>query len=62
MEKDFDWEDPSIDERRAQADEVEDDEDLPEGYEPGICPACSGSGEGQHESSRCYVCKGKGEV
>ncbi len=61
MSKDFDWEDPSIDERRMQADEV-DDEGLPEGYEPGICPACGGSGEGQHESSRCYVCKGKGEI
>lgn len=30
--------------------------------EPGICPHCSGSGEGQHEGSRCNYCKGKGEI
>lgn len=29
--------------------------------EPGICLNCSGSGEGQHEGTRCYVCKGSGE-
>ena len=29
--------------------------------EPGICPACSGSGEGQHEGTTCYQCKGAGE-
>jgi len=29
--------------------------------EPGICPACSGSGEGQNEGSRCHYCKGRGE-
>lgn len=29
--------------------------------EPGICPACNGSGEGQHEGTRCYHCKGSGE-
>ena len=29
--------------------------------EPGICPACNGSGEGQHEGSRCSICKGRGE-
>lgn len=28
---------------------------------PGICPACNGSGEGQHEGSRCSICKGRGE-
>ena len=30
--------------------------------EPGICPACNGSGEGQFEGTTCYHCKGKGEV
>ena len=30
--------------------------------EPGICPACSGSGEVQFEGTTCYHCKGKGEV
>lgn len=27
-----------------------------------ICPACSGSGEGMVEWSRCYECRGTGEV
>ena len=27
---------------------------------PPICPACNGSGEGQHDGTRCYSCKGKG--
>jgi len=30
-------------------------------YDPGICDACSGSGEGQHDGSVCPVCKGMGE-
>ena len=30
--------------------------------EPGICPHCNGSGEGQHEGSRCNYCKGMGEL
>jgi len=29
--------------------------------EPGICPACSGSGEGMYEGTRCVTCKGAGE-
>jgi hypothetical protein len=29
--------------------------------EPSICPACNGSGEGQHEGTTCYHCKGAGE-
>jgi hypothetical protein len=29
--------------------------------EPGICPACNGSGEGQHEGTTCGTCKGAGE-
>lgn len=29
--------------------------------EPGICDACSGSGEGQYDGSVCPVCKGLGE-
>jgi hypothetical protein len=28
----------------------------------GICPACSGSGEGMHEGTTCRACKGKGEL
>ena len=30
--------------------------------EPGICPHCSGSGEGQNDGSTCSYCKGKGEI
>jgi hypothetical protein len=36
-------------------------DDGPDDGEPGICPACSGSGEGQHEGTTCYSCKGAGE-
>lgn len=27
-----------------------------------LCSNCSGSGEGMHERSRCWVCQGRGEV
>lgn len=37
------------------------DEPEPEN-EPGICPACNGSGEGYSDGSRCNACKGKGET
>ena len=39
------------------------DDDLDElpDTDPGICDACSGSGEGQHDGSVCPVCKGLGE-
>ena len=30
--------------------------------EPGICPTCNGSGEGQHDGSWCYACHGDGEI
>jgi hypothetical protein len=36
-------------------------DDGPDDSEPGICPACNGSGEGQHEGTTCYSCKGAGE-
>ena len=36
------------------------DDGLPD-TEPGICEACSGSGEGQYDGSVCPVCKGLGE-
>lgn len=36
------------------------DEEL-EDDEPGICPACNGSGEGQYDGSRCGSCGGWGE-
>ena len=28
----------------------------------GYCIACSGSGEGQYEGTRCHVCNGRGET
>lgn len=31
-------------------------------YELGICPFCSGSGEGLTDGSVCRVCHGEGEV
>jgi hypothetical protein len=36
-------------------------DDGPDDSEPGICPACSGSGEGMHEGTTCRTCKGAGE-
>lgn len=30
--------------------------------EPGICPQCDGSGEGQHDGTRCTKCNGGGLV
>ena len=38
------------------------DTDQPDDYEPGICPHCNGSGEGQYDGTRCNFCKGKGEI
>jgi len=32
-----------------------------ENDDPGICPACSGSGEGEFDGTTCPVCKGMGE-
>ena len=29
--------------------------------EPGLCPVCNGSGEGQYEGTTCHACKGTGE-
>ena len=30
--------------------------------EPGICPACNGSGEGMTDGSVCGTCRGEGEA
>jgi hypothetical protein len=43
------------DQARLMADDGHDDS------EPGICPACNGSGEGMHEGTTCGTCKGEGE-
>lgn len=50
--------DDYLDDARDQARLMSDDE--PDS-EPGICPACNGSGEGQHEGTTCRTCKGAGE-
>ena len=52
MMHDDDWHDHDLD--RLMADDEPDSE-------PGICPACNGSGEGMHEGTRCVTCKGAGE-
>lgn len=36
-------------------------DDIVAAMEPGICPACSGSGEGQYDGTTCRQCKGQGE-
>jgi DnaJ-class molecular chaperone len=41
----------------------ESDFDLDEDdVEHGICPNCSGSGEGNFDGSTCFVCGGSGEI
>ena len=50
-----DYLDDVRDQARLMADDYQDDS------EPGICPACNGSGEGQHEGTTCHQCKGAGE-
>lgn len=40
---------------------INDLDDMIAGSEPGICPACSGSGEGQYDGTTCSECRGKGE-
>ena len=54
MTPDDDWHDDARDDARLMSD------DEPDG-EPGICPACNGSGEGMHDGTRCVTCKGAGE-
>ena len=49
--------DDYLDEARLMADDNWHDSE-----EPGICPACNGSGEGQHEGTTCCTCKGEGEI
>ena len=56
LEYDEDWRNDARDYDRLMAD------DGPDDSEPGICPRCSGSGEGQHEGTTCTLCKGQGEV
>ena len=55
MIPDDDYLDDARDQARLMADDGLDDS------EPGICPACSGSGEGQHEGTTCTTCIGAGE-
>lgn len=34
----------------------------PPDYPPEICSACSGSGEGRYDGTRCHYCNGRGET
>lgn len=52
-----DDEDYARDEARFMADDTEQGE-----TEPGICPHCNGSGEGQYDGKTCRFCKGTGET
>lgn len=46
------------------------DDDSPDSFddtlepdpEPETCSACSGSGEGRYDGTRCQYCNGKGET
>jgi hypothetical protein len=53
----------SIDAQASEYDDYEeyDDYDDADDEESGICPDCSGSGEGLNEGTTCRTCKGKGE-
>ena len=43
------------------ADSFNDDAPDPD-HEPEQCPACSGSGEGRYDGTKCHHCNGRGEV
>jgi DnaJ-class molecular chaperone len=47
-----------------QFDDSEDsfDETFDPNPEPETCSACSGSGEGRYDGTRCQYCNGKGEL
>ena len=51
-----DYRDDARDDARLMSDDHWHDSE-----EPGICPACNGSGEGMHEGTTCRTCKGDGE-
>jgi len=53
------YDDDDRDHDRLMAD---DGPSVADDYEPSICPACSGSGEGMTDGSVCRVCRGRGEV
>ena len=44
-----------------EVEEYELDDPVNDEDEEGYCPACNGSGEGQHEGTRCAKCGGRGE-
>lgn len=45
---------------QLEADDTDTEDDADE--EAGICPTCSGSGEGMYEGTRCRSCNGRGEI
>jgi len=44
------------------ADDLPDDDDDDTDDEDRTCTACDGTGEGTHDTTNCYVCKGKGII
>ena len=60
LEQVFDRLDGHVGEMHAEL--VEADTGLDDYCDLGICPVCNGSGEGQHEGTRCYHCGGSGEA
>lgn len=54
--RDYDNEPLDFDPYDDWVDADEDDESDPDA----ICSTCQGSGEGQHEGTTCYSCKGSG--
>ena len=37
-------------------------EDHKSEFEPDMCSACNGTGEGQYDGSTCQTCRGKSEI
>ena len=53
-EREFYLEDSAADEAEEEVEE--------EAESDSYCTNCAGTGEGQHDGARCWVCKGSGET
>lgn len=58
MERMFGW--TTEEERRERLEMLENEFLERKGEDPAICAHCMGSGEGQHDGTRCPVCSGRG--
>jgi hypothetical protein len=43
-------------------DSLDDMDPDPPDFPPETCPACSGSGEGRYDGTKCQYCNGRGET